>query len=211
MSKHVPSWDSVNIPSNVDERIALIQEFHSYLVERGYANRTLHLYCSVAAHFLRWQHEAGSTRQRIDAPSVSRFLLKHVPACRCPHPGSMDFKSMPLPQLTGGALADYLRHGRPVIPTRAVFVLHRAPVGQAATNTTVRGAIRRAFVRAGLPWSGTHILRHTAAARMVQGGVPLKEVADVLGHRNIDTTLIYTKVNLSQLARVALPWPRRQP
>ena len=37
---------------------------------------------------------------------------------------------------------------------------------------------------------------------MVQGGVPLKEVADVLGHRNIDTTLIYTKVNLPQLARV---------
>jgi len=78
----------------VDERVALIQEFHSYLVERGYANRTLYLYCSVAAHFLRWQHKAGSARQRIDAPSVSRFLFEHVPACRCPHPGSMDFKSM---------------------------------------------------------------------------------------------------------------------
>jgi len=79
MSKHVPSWDSVNTLSNVDERIALIQEFHSYLVERGYANRTMYLYCSVAAHFLRWQHEAGCARQRVDAPSVSRFLLKHVP------------------------------------------------------------------------------------------------------------------------------------
>ena len=99
MSKHVPSWDSVNTPSNVGERIALIQEFHSYLVERGYANRTLPLYCSVAAHILRWQHEAGGTRQRIDAPRfhasfLSMYLLAtvHIPAAwisrACEHPST---------------------------------------------------------------------------------------------------------------------------
>jgi len=120
-------------------------------------------------------------------------------------------KRLPLPQITGAALVDYLGHGRPATSSRSVFVLHRAPRGQAATNTTVRGAIRRAFERAGLPWSGTHILRHTAATRMVQGGASLKEVADVLGHRSIDTTLIYTKVDLPQLSRVALPWPGRRP
>jgi site-specific recombinase XerD len=118
---------------------------------------------------------------------------------------------LPLPQTTGAALVDYLSHGRPATSSRSVFVLHRAPMGRAATNTTVRGAIRRAFERAGLPWSGTHILRHTAATRMVQGGVTLKDVADVLGHRSIDTTLIYTKVDLPQLSRVALPWPGRRP
>lgn len=116
---------------------------------------------------------------------------------------------LPLPQITGSALADYLRHERPASASRSVFILHRAPVGRAATNTTVRGVIRRAFACAGLSWSGTHILRHTAATRMVQGGISLKEVADVLGHRSIDTTLIYTKVDLPQLARVALPWPGR--
>lgn len=118
---------------------------------------------------------------------------------------------LPLPQTIGAALVDYLSHGRPATSSRSVFVLHRAPIGQAAANTTVRGAIRRAFARAGLPWSGTHILRHTAAARMVQAGATIKEVADVLGHRSIDTTMIYTKVDLPQLLRVALPWPGRQP
>lgn len=118
---------------------------------------------------------------------------------------------LPLPYTTGAALVDYLSRSRPDTSSRSLFVLHRAPVGRSATNTTVRGAIRRAFKRAGLPWSGTHILRHTAAARMVQGGISLKEVADVLGHRSIDTTLIYTKVGLPQLSRVALPWPGRQP
>ena len=73
----------------------------------------------------------------------------------------------------------------------------------------VRGAMRRAYGRAGLPieWTGTHLLRHTAASRMHQRGAPLKSVADVLGHRSIDTTAIYTKVDLNALKTVALPWP----
>ena len=117
---------------------------------------------------------------------------------------------LPLLQTTGAALVDYLRHARPATSSRSVFVLHRAPRGQAVSSTTVRGAIRRAFERTGLPWTGTHILRHTAATRMVQSGVTLKAMADVLGHRSIDTTLLYTKVDLPQLSRVALPWPGRR-
>ncbi|MBQ0831851.1 hypothetical protein [Marinobacter sp.] len=75
MSKHVPSWDSVNTPSNVDEPVPLTQEFHSYLVKRGYANRTLHLYCSVAAHFLSLQHEAGSMDFKSMRASLNQLLL----------------------------------------------------------------------------------------------------------------------------------------
>jgi integrase len=116
---------------------------------------------------------------------------------------------LPLPKSTGLALVDYLRHGRPPTSSRSVFVQHRAPVGKAAAVTTVRDAIRRVFTRAALPWRGTHILRHTAASRMVQGGISLKEISDVLRHHSIDTTRIYTKVDLPQLRRVALPWPGR--
>lgn len=114
---------------------------------------------------------------------------------------------LPLPEATGAALAEYLRLGRPACDTRAVFVHHRAPVGAAVARTTVRGVVRRAFARAGLPWTGTHILRHTAARRMLQRGCPLKEIADVLRHRSLDTTAIYAKVDLPQLRQVALPWP----
>lgn len=117
---------------------------------------------------------------------------------------------LPLPDVTGHAIVDYLRHGRPATPSRSIFVLHRAPKGRGVADTTVRGAIRRAFSQANLPWTGTHILRHTAATRMVQGGATLKEVADVLRHHCFDTTQIYTKVNLPELRLVAIPWPGRQ-
>jgi site-specific recombinase XerD len=107
------------------------------------------------------------------------------------------------------ALVEYLRYGRPKTQSQSVFVYHRAPVGKPVQNTTVRGAIRRAFARAGLPWTGTHILRSTVASRLLEAGVSLKEIADVLRHRSIDTTKSYMKVNFSNLAQVALPWPGR--
>jgi site-specific recombinase XerD len=38
-------------------------------------------------------------------------------------------------------------------------------------------------------------------------GSSLKHIADVLRHRSLDTTTIYTKIDRPQLARVAAPWP----
>jgi site-specific recombinase XerC len=35
----------------------------------------------------------------------------------------------------------------------------------------------------------------------------MKEIADVLRHHSLDTSAIYTKVDLARLASVALPWP----
>jgi site-specific recombinase XerD len=127
------------------------------------------------------------------------------------HTKSRRRDQLPLPDATGEALVAYLRQGRPACSTRALFVHHRAPLGAPVAKTTVRGAIRRAFQRADLPWSGTHVLRHTAARRMLQGGCSLKEIADVLRHRSLETTAIYAKVDLPHLAQVALPWPEVRP
>jgi integrase/recombinase XerD len=55
--------------------------------------------------------------------------------------------------------------------------------------------------------SGSRLLRHTAATNLIQGGATLKEIADILGHSSIDTTAIYTKVDLPTLREIALPWP----
>jgi site-specific recombinase XerD len=46
---------------------------------------------------------------------------------------------------------------------------------------------------------------------MIRAGVSLKAVADVLRHRSLDTTIIYTRVDLPRLREVALPWPEVQP
>jgi len=118
-------------------------------------------------------------------------------------------RELPLMNRTGNALADYLQCGRPECMSRKVFVRHTTPVGCDLVSENVRGAMRRAYKRAGLPpdWTGTHILRHTAATRMLNNGAALKEIADVLGHQSIDTTIIYTKVNTVALKTVCQAWP----
>jgi integrase len=116
---------------------------------------------------------------------------------------------LPLPAQTGHALAQYLRFARPKTESRAVFVRHRAPRDEAVGASLVRNAIRCAYARCGLArrWTGTHVLRHTAASRLINAGATIKDIADLLGHRDLDTTTIYAKVDLRKLAKVALAWP----
>jgi integrase/recombinase XerD len=42
---------------------------------------------------------------------------------------------------------------------------------------------------------------------MIRRGATLPEVAEVLGHVDLETTALYAKLDLSTLAAVALPWP----
>ena len=120
---------------------------------------------------------------------------------------------LPLPVQIGNALVRYLRDGRPPTQCRNVFVRHRGACGAPVSTALIRGAMRLAYakMRGNAHWGGTHVLRHTAATRMLQHGASLKEIADVLGHRSIQTTTIYTKVDLRNLTAVATPWPEVHP
>lgn len=118
-------------------------------------------------------------------------------------------RELPLTARAGRAIADYLRHGRPTTCCRHVFVRHQLLQGTPLNTAVIQTAMHRAYVQ--VPgcehWVGTHALRHTAATRLYRHGAKLKEVADVLGHRSLDTTGIYIKVDLPRLTAVALPWP----
>jgi integrase/recombinase XerC len=114
---------------------------------------------------------------------------------------------MPLPAATGQAIADYLKFERPQTTNRAVFVRNVAPRDQPVGPDLIRQSIRQAYAHAGLPYTRSHLLRHTMASRLLAGGSSIKEVADVLRHRSLNTTLVYAKLDSKNLAAVALPWP----
>jgi len=114
---------------------------------------------------------------------------------------------MPLPETTGRAIVDYLTLERPQTTSRAVFIRRIAPRNKPIGPNAVRKAIRQAYARSGLPYTKSHLLRHTMASRLIDGGCSIKEVADVLRHRSLNTTLIYTKLDSRNLRGVALPWP----
>lgn len=113
---------------------------------------------------------------------------------------------LPLPADVGDAVAGYLRRGRPASARREVFLQARAPYAPIAAGT-VASTVRRACRRAGVPEVGSHRLRHTTACAMVQAGVPLVRIGQVLRHRNLQSTAIYARVDIDQLRRLAAPWP----
>ena len=115
---------------------------------------------------------------------------------------------LPLPDSVARAVLTYLKRGRPPTQSRALFVAHLAPYAGPLTGSYVRVVIRHAFTRCGMTPRGTHILRHTWATWAHRRGSGLKLIADVLGHRSLQSTQRYAHVNLEELRQVALPWPR---
>ncbi len=117
--------------------------------------------------------------------------------------------ALPLPTDVGKAIAEYLQHGRPPSASRRVFLRGKAPIrgflGQCAVGSIVRHSLQRAGIQA--PTMGAHQFRHGLATQMLCGGASLAEIGEVLRHRNPQTTMIYAKVDLKALRKLALPWP----
>ena len=118
-------------------------------------------------------------------------------------------RMLPLPREVGAAIAGYLLRGRPRSGTPEVFLRHLTPVGPITSTHGVGDIVKKHLRRTGIRASnhGAHLLRHSLATRMVNQSVPIKQIADMLGHSSIDTTAIYTKVDTTHLAAVALPFP----
>ena len=114
---------------------------------------------------------------------------------------------LPLPVATGEAIARDVELERPKTSNRAIFVRNVAPRDAPIGADLIRITIRQTYARAGLPYTRSHLLRHTMATRLLASGSSLKEVADVLRHRSLNTTMIYAKLDSRSLAAVALPWP----
>jgi site-specific recombinase XerD len=116
---------------------------------------------------------------------------------------------LPLPGDVGRAIVAYLKSGRPPSTSRCVFLRARAPAcafqGGCAIGSIVRHRMQRSDVEA--PTFGAHQFRHGLATAMLRGGASLGEIGDLLGHRHPQTTMIYTKVDIQALRKLALPWP----
>jgi len=118
---------------------------------------------------------------------------------------------LPLPARVARAVVAYLRRDRRTVKHRRLFINLRPPLDQPLSTDGVRHVIRRAFGRCGIRASGPHLLRQSWASAAHQRGMDLKRIADVLGHRSVETTASYAKVHFEQLRQAALPWPRLQP
>ena len=106
--------------------------------------------------------------------------------------------------------------GRPALAALQAWLAHRAPLAQPdevalfvsrrgtrLTAGQVRARLKALALQAGLPTHvHPHMLRHSYASHLLQSSGDLRAVQELLGHANIATTQVYTKLDFQHLAKV---------
>ena len=117
--------------------------------------------------------------------------------------------ALPLLKEVGWAVIDYMRHGRPDCDCPQVFVRHTAPIGPFSDQDHLHQILVKHARVAHVPVSekrrhGMHSLRHSLATRLMEGGTPVEQIADILGHQSVQSTGVYLKSSLGLLSKCAL-------
>ncbi|HZQ89100.1 MAG TPA: tyrosine recombinase [Gaiellaceae bacterium] len=115
---------------------------------------------------------------------------------RCIGKGSKE-RVVPIGREAAEALRRYLAHGRPHLDRRHRPELYLNAKGGALTRAGVFLILRRLAGKAGLEPERIHphLLRHSFATHLLEGGADLRSVQEMLGHADLATTERYTHVS----------------
>jgi integrase/recombinase XerD len=117
---------------------------------------------------------------------------------------------LPLLPSIGEAILKYLQRGRPVTSARAVFLRARAPFHPLCSGSSLYHMVEDRLRHTGIKLErkhGPHAFRHARAVSLLDRGLPLKSIGDVLGHRSTESTAVYLKLATSELRTVGLDIP----
>lgn len=111
-------------------------------------------------------------------------------------------QSLPIQEEVGIALIDYIKNARPLCNTRKLFITARAPI-RPMTSSGYTAIVARAISHAGinteLRHHGSHTLRHSTATVMMNEGIPITTISNVLGHTTTENTKYYLNIDIKSL------------
>jgi len=174
-------------------------------------NESRHLLNSVAGKFRERDYciiciflNCGLRISEIVGLNVSDF---HTDSLRVIGKGNKE-RIVYLNESTIKALEDWLTIRKTIVPAHepALFVSNRRT---RISREMVHSMVKTNLLRAGLDTTqySAHKLRHTAATLMLQNGVDVRTLQEVLGHEHLNTTQIYTHVDNSELRIAAAANP----
>lgn len=104
-----------------------------------------------------------------------------------------------------GWVEKYIEDVRPLLAVDpAEQALFLTGYGEAFNEDVLGRRVHDTIVKAGIEREGIgpHLLRHTCATHMLEGGADIRFIQQLLGHEKLETTAIYTEVNIDQLQAV---------
>lgn len=117
--------------------------------------------------------------------------------------------ALPLEADTGKAIADYILSGRPNTDSPYIFIRSISPYTKLSDNGVGMNIIKKYRYSTGNAHSsgdgkGFHALRRSMGTWMLEAGVPLPTISQVLGHHDLDSTKPYLSLHYHMLAECAL-------
>lgn len=173
----------------VDESIALLESVDGAFKERDYCILMLFLNCGLRVSELCGLNVSDISENQI------RVLGK----------GNKE-RMLYLNEACIDAINAYLPHRiQPNHTGDAAGALFVSRQKNRIRKTTVEALVKKYIAQAGLDASkfSAHKLRHTAATMMYKNGVDIRTLQDVLGHENVNTTMIYTHINDANMREAA--------
>ncbi|MCL2757524.1 MAG: site-specific integrase [Coriobacteriia bacterium] len=115
---------------------------------------------------------------------------------------------LPLTEEVGLALLDYIKNTRRKCNHSQVLIKHRGCPEPYGRNSHLSDYVRQAMIACGIEIgnrrAGLHSLRHSLATNMMSEGVPINEIASILGHVSVQSTTTYVWLDTNHLRIAAL-------
>jgi integrase/recombinase XerD len=220
--------------ATIARKVAAIRTFHRFLVDEGRADvdPTLLVRSPKRPDAVPKALDVDEAIALVEAPDVStpagrrdRAMLEvlYGTGCRVSELLGLDLgdldledgvtrvigkgdrqRTVPLGRQAVASIRDWLPDRLELGPrSDAVFVSLR---GARLSRQAVFEMVRANAVRVGLDQArvSPHVLRHSAATHMIEAGADLRVVQELLGHANVRTTQIYTRVSAHHLREIYL-------
>ena len=163
-----------------EENLKAFAQFKDLLILKGYSPNTIRNYCNEFHQLLRL---------------LGRRMMIHIHGAK----GKKD-RMVPLSKVLLETLREYYLAYH---PKEWIF---ENPLGGPYSVRSAQQILQNAKFAAGIHKKGSiHMLRHSYATHLMEGGTDIRIIQELLGHNSIKTTMRYTHVSRKDIGRIVSP------
>ena len=198
----------------------MIADFVRYLeAERRYSPLTVRNYRHDVEQFLAWLgvDDARFEPQRITTDDIREWILyrtetgrvsaasmnREISSLRIRGKGDKE-RIVPMLEFVREKILHYIglieRQNICISSEKALFLTHK---GKRISRTAVYRTVQEELDRAGVQGKKSpHVLRHTFATHLLNGGADMREIQELLGHASLQATQVYTHNSIARLREI---------